>query len=366
MISFFHVIPEWVELVSLAFCIGALVCRLWVLAPSASPELPDQENLLALMWRLFGIGIAAMIASSVVNLLMRASEISGRPLSDVFSVLPVVMFRTHLGRVFLVRIGVLILLLLTLMAAGRYRNSRGLPAFMLCIALVISMTESASGHASDKGDFSIPEITDWLHLMASSVWGGGLLVLSVVILPALVGKGNRTAADIADVARRFSGIAGFAVGVVGITALYNSLVYVGSFGAFWKTSYGWAASAKIFLFLLILYLGAFNRYVSVPLLQECACISSDRQGVIERIAVHFFPRYLCTEDKSLIAVRFKWSVKVEALLIIGILFCAAYLRHEVPARHVSHLEHGGEKGHSMQHHDGDGMDTHPDHKNQRQ
>src|SRR5208282_2346319 len=102
---------------------------------------------------------------------------------------------------------------------------------MLAFTVVISMTLSASGHASDKGDFSIDEIMDWLHLVAVSVWGGGLCVLSIVVLPRLMGPDDRRKLLIADIAGRFSKMAGIAVGIVASTALYNFLVYVGSFEA---------------------------------------------------------------------------------------------------------------------------------------
>jgi len=364
--AFLHTIPEWFVLISLTFCIGTLVCRLWVLGASADNEVAYQGHLLTRLWRSFGIGIAVLIASSIADLFVRAMEISGQPLSAVFPVLPAVVFRTHIGHVWLMRMAALILLSLTFAAGRGHRNSRGFLFVMLGFALVISMTESASGHASDKGDFSAPEIIDWLHLMASSVWGGGLLILSLVILPELARQGEGIAPLNASVARRFSGIAGFAVGIVAITSLYNAWSYVGSFGAFWKTSYGWTATAKIFLFSLVMYLGAFNRYVSVPLLQQCSCLSSSSPGIMERIAVRFFPRYLCTEEKSLIFLRFIWSVKVEALLIIGILLCAALLRHEIPPRHALHMEHRGGEMHTMPHDNGNSPDTHPAHHNHPQ
>ncbi len=115
---------------------------------------------------------------------------------------------------------------------------------MLCIAVIIAMTESASGHASDKGDFSIPEIMDFLHLLAAGAWGGGLFALSLVILPKLARAGDQAAALIADIARRFSRIAGIAVGIIAITALYNAWSFVGSFEAIWTSPYGWTVFAK--------------------------------------------------------------------------------------------------------------------------
>lgn len=346
MNTFIHIIPEWLELIALAFCIGTLVCRLLVLQASIETESP-QGNLLSIMWRLFGIGIAVMIAGAVGNILIRAIEISGQPFSEVFPVLPTVVFRTHLGHAWLIRITALMFLSVIFMVGRRFRDSHEFLFFMLCVTLFISMTESASGHASDKGDFSIPELTDWLHLLAASIWGGSLLILSVAVFPELAKQGEQVAPLNASFAMRFSRIAGIAVGVIAITALYNAWVYVGSLGAFLKTPYGWTAIAKTFLFSIIVYLGAFNRYVSVPLLQQCACYDSKRPGIIERIAGRFFPRYLCTREKSLVFLRFMWSVKVEAILMVGVLLCAALLRHEVPARHQSHLEHTMEKSHTV-------------------
>lgn len=346
MTIFIHTIPEWLELVALAFCIGTLVCRLLVLEASIETESP-QGNLLSIMWRLFGIGIAAMIAGSVGDILIRAMEISGQPFTAVFPVLPTIVFRTHLGHAWLIRISALILLSVIFIVGRRFRDSHGFLFFMLCVTLVISMTESASGHASDKGDFTIPEIMDLLHLLAASIWGGGLLILSVAVLPGLAKQGEQVALLNASFAMRFSRIAGIAVGVIVITALYNAWVYVGSIGAFLKTPYGWTAIAKTFLFSIIIYLGAFNRYVSVPLLQQCACYDSKHPGIMERIAGHFFPQYLCTKEKSLYFSRFILSVKVEAVLMVGVLLCAALLRHEVPARHYLHLQHTMEKSHTM-------------------
>jgi putative copper export protein len=336
-----HFLPEWLELVSLAFCIGALVCRLWVFTPSAGAGFSYQKGLLAGMWRLFGVCIAAMIASSIANLLLFAAQMSGQPFSALFPVLPTVIFRTHIGRVWLIRIAALILLSVALKAGSRHRDSHGFLSFMLAVTIVIAMTESASGHASDKGDFSIPEITDWLHLLSASIWGGGLMVLSVVILPKLIKAGDQAAPLIAGVARRFSKIAGIAVAIIAITALYNAWFYVGSFEAFRKAFYGQIVLAKILLFLLLISLGAFNRYVRVPLLQEWAGFAPGKQGIIYRIAAGLRTRFVRHKNGQQIALRFKRGVRAEAFLMILVLLCVALLRHEIPARHYLHLQHTG-------------------------
>jgi len=117
--------------------------------------------------------------------------------------------------------------------------------------------------------------------------------------------------------------------------------------------------AKIVLLLVLINLGAFNRYVSVPLLQEWAGIFAEGRGFFTRIAVRVFPRLELKKDGYQIALRFMRIVRVEAVLIIALLLCAALLRHEIPARHLAHMGHGaanhpnagGSVDHHMDHHD---------------
>jgi putative copper export protein len=219
------------------------------------------------------------------------------------------------------------------------------------------MTASASGHASDAGDLSMPEIIDWLHLLAACLWGGGLMVLSLSILPNLVREQDRTASLTADVAGRFSQIAGIAVGVTSVSALVNLWYYVKFLDALWKTPYGRTVIAKIVLFGFLVGLGAFNRYVSIPLLKERAGIPVDKPDILGRLAGAFFAPFKRNLGGGRIAPVFKRLVRTETLLIIGVLFCAALLRHGVPARHMSQMGHVREGGayHKMD----NGHDSHP-------
>lgn len=329
-----HTIPEWLELIFLAFCIGIGVCSLWVLDDAA-----DISIFIPRMWRLFAISAAAMAASSIGDLFVRAAEMSGQPLLAVFPVLPTVVLRTHLGHVWLARIVAIIWLLILLFAGKRYRDRRVFMASLIGILAVIAMTKSASGHAADAGDFSIAEFVDWSHLMAVSFWGGGLIVLSAAIFPN-VAEPDEQPALIAGIAGRFSRIAGYAVGVIAITAALNARSFVGSFDALHRSPYGWTVTAKIGLFLILISLGAYNRYVAVPFLQKQASPNpaSLRIGRFIRFPA-FYP----------IAQEFIFRVRVEAFLLLVVLFLASLLRHEIPARHFAHLRHEGMAGHGAMH-----------------
>jgi len=354
-----QVIPEWVNLVGLALCIGVVSCRLWVLEPSTGRK-DYQRDIIPGMWKLFYFGLAMLTAGSIVGLLMRSSELTGRSFPAFFPLLPTVLFLTHYGRVWLVRIAALILLVFLTAAGKRNRDSATFLIFIFFLVLIVSVTGSATGHASDAGDFSFPEMMDWLHTLAASFWGGGLMVLSSAVLPKLTPSGERMAARIAGAARRFSVIAGAAVGVLVITALYNFWAYVRTASALSQTAYGLAVAAKIILFFVLINLGAFNRYVRVPLLQEWAGRPVGKEGFISRVANLFFTPFKRDLDGHELAVRFKRSVWVEASLVVMVLFCAGLLRHEIPARHAEHMlmRQQGE-GHSKTHSSGSMNMDHP-------
>ncbi len=356
----FHIVPAWLEIVFLVFVVGVLASLLWVFPSAARADLPERERLSARLWRFLAVSIAAALASGFVNLLVRTAEMSGSPVQDLFPLLPTVILKTHFGTVWLIRIAGLVLLWAFVTTGGKHRDSRPGLYVLLGIAAVVTMTESASGHAADAGDFSVAELVDWLHLFAACLWGGGLLVLSLMILPFLANAGGREAQSIAGAGSRFSRMGGIAVATIVFTALYQARVYVGSVDALVKAPYGRTIIAKIVLLVCLLVLGAFNRYISVPRLREWAGFPPARRRILSRLAGFFLGPFARNLKGAPVAKRFGRSVLIEAFLIIGVLLCAALLRHEVPARHFMHGEHAGENGHSLQHHGGSPHSTHHD------
>jgi putative copper resistance protein D len=329
-------IPEWIELVSLSCLIGTLTGGIWIFPPSGDPQ--ENENTMGRAWQLFGACIIAMILTSVVCFFLRASEMSGQPFPEVWGMLPTVLFRTHFGHIWLVKVSALLALGIVFTAGMRNRTKRAYLFLPLILCIVISMTESASGHASDAGDFSLPEFWDWLHLIAASVWGGGLFALSTSVLPALEKRGwNQEEAWVtAGIARRFSAMAVAAVGLIAVTAFCNSVLYVGSFAALVKTPYGRTATLKLLLFVAVIGLGVFNRYVSVHLLQSKAGLIPGRRGM-RRIIWNRFGEGPHGKTVSELLRNFSRAVKIEAVLILAILLGAALLHHQIPARHLARM-----------------------------
>jgi putative copper export protein len=204
----------------------------------------------------------------------------------------------------------------------------------------MAMTRSASGHAADWGDPTFPELIDWVHLIASSLWGGGLLALSIAILPAAFRLPTRRRQCIATIAHRFSTLAGVTLAGVLLTGVYNAWVQLGTIRALWEVSYGRMLLAKLFLIIPLIALGASNHYTSVPLLQRWSAPPGPRRAR-PRILVVIQRRTTGQGRERAVRLvrRFAWKARAEVIFVVGILICTALLLHGAPARHAMHREH---------------------------
>jgi uncharacterized membrane protein len=266
---------------------------------------------------------------------------SGQPLLSILPLLSIVLFHTHYGWVWLLRPVALTALWMGWWMGKHRLRSRLFPALMFGAGALMAMTRSASGHAADWGDLTFPELIDWLHLMASALWGGGLIPLSLVVLPAAL-KHPEQRQVIATVARRFSLLAGFALAGILLTGLYNAWLQVGTLSAMWKTPYGQTLLAKLCLLMPVLILGVFNRYISVPLLQQWAGRPLPTPLLVDRLPVI---RRLITDrlgpHEMRLGRQFRRKVLTEAIVVGGILMCTALLLHGTSGRHDTHMDHGG-------------------------
>lgn len=333
-----HIIPTLLDLLALFICIGALAICLWILPLTGDgPDSTCHGILRVRLWRLLVLGIAALTVSSIAELSMRAKEMSDRPFGALLLVVPRVLSQTHYGRAWLIRAVALVVLWAGWWSCRRRPDSKNRPpAFMLGAGALIALSRSISGHAADWGDLTLPELMDWLHLMAASVWGGGLLVLSSIVLPTAVDLSNQRPSLFVDITRRFSSLAGVALGVIVVTAAYNAWLHAGSFRAIWGTPYGRILIPKALLLLVLSALGALNRYTGVPLLEGSLGRTLTSQGLFFRLFISscfYFKRGRL--DWRSIVYQFIRRVKLEAILVLIVLILTAILLHEVPARYFT-------------------------------
>jgi copper transport protein len=100
--------------------------------------------------------------------------------------------------------------------------------------------------------------SDVIHLAAAAVWLGGIVAL------VLAFRAMTDARPLAAMVRRFSDVALIAVGIVAVTGVTMAWIILPSAGELTSTGYGLALLVKVALVVVLITLGAFNRYRLVP------------------------------------------------------------------------------------------------------
>ena len=310
---FLATIGRWLGLVALAVLVGGLVLDLIVL-PRHVGELASARRRIG---RWTTVTVVVLIVSSAVDLLARARIMSGGDLAQVGAALPLVLTRTHFGAIWIARGVVLGLLVIVSVFRSLPFRIAG-----LVLALGVALTGSLTGHASDWGDRSFTVLVDFLHAVAALSWTGGLFGFALTVRQDW---GAWSTELVGMVARRFSRLAGYCLLVVVSSGIYNTWAQVPTVTALWTTTYGVALLLKIFLALVLAFLGAINRYLLLP------GLGSGRSVCGAVIA------------PSAAAASLSRLVGREALVAVVVFGCTAVLGESTPKSHEGHVPPGADR-----------------------
>lgn len=276
------------------------------LLPESGVRPVDAAATRRLFLRLFTLAVVALWLTSLAWLWTRTAAMSGQPAWTALSVVPTVLFRTHFGAVWWLR---LIALVWTSIAVPFvWRNGKcwrwpAMAALMLGLAC-IAASRSAAGHAAANGDWTLREIMDWLHWLSIATWGGSLIGALVLIFPRLH---HVPAAQRARFASRFSLLASGALAGVLITGIYAAWHMLPAPAALWSSHYGRLLALKLLFVAGMMALGALNHYRLVPAMQSASDVRQ-RAGA----------RGLCA------------SVLLESVLLLVVLGVTAVLLGAMP------------------------------------
>lgn len=154
---------------------------------------------------------------------------------------------------------------LTLAAALLGRGAPSGPrrvAVLVATAVAVS-APALTGHTRATTPEALTVATDVLHLMAGSVWLGGLAGLALV-LPDLAGRG----AMAAEVLSRFSSAAAGVLAALVATGSVLAWRILGSWGGLLDTTYGQLLLVKLGLVLVVVAIAAWNRWSLLPRLRQ--------------------------------------------------------------------------------------------------
>lgn len=244
-----------------AFGIGAF--RIYAFAGAVIPAAaPARVALDARLARAMLAGAVVALVSAIAIIPFTAAEMTG---SDAAALGPgiwhAVLFDTRFGHVWCWHIGAAVALL-ALAALPRWPWQ---DAAATLAALLVLASLGLTGHAAmDMGGAPTHEINQMAHLVAAGLWLGGLLPLGMLLRRATRADGVAFVPLARTALPHFSQIGYVAVALLAITGTVNSVMLVGSLGAFVTTPYGRLLAVKILLFLAMIGLALANRFRLMP------------------------------------------------------------------------------------------------------
>ena len=257
------------------FLAGLVMFVVLVWLPTNGAEQVEQRKAVNLFCRWMWMLVGLLVVSGLVEIPLYAVRASGEDLSP--GLLVEALFDTRVGQLWIERI---LLGIVTVIVATHGASLRRRPGYMaslrrsafraklrrssywwgaaVVLGILLLMTLTQQSHAAADGRF-LPFVADWLHLMAASLWMGGLLGFPILLIgPLRVMPPQARAKLLGSVVPRFSKLATMAVMSLILTGLVAILLHVPSLSALFSTSYGRALTMKLGLVVLLLAIGGLN------------------------------------------------------------------------------------------------------------
>jgi len=233
-------------------------------------------------WLLVALGAGLGVVVGVLGVLLQGAEAAGLSLwsSVRWSVISSTL-DSRFGWVWGIRAALLALTLVVL-ALPRHRL-RGV--WLAGVGAYLVITPALAGHASIQSPVWVFFPVNVLHVLAASVWVGGIvaIVLALPLATRAVEPAQRTRL-LLDVLGRFSPLALAAVAVIACTGIVEAYIDVRTVHALTTTTYGELVLLKTGLLGILIGLGAINRERIIPTLRRlvAAAATPAQTGVLLR------------------------------------------------------------------------------------
>ncbi len=250
-------LARWAYVVSLSLLIGAVGFRLIVLRGRELP--PRLSN------RLYFVAAAGGVATlnvGVAAFVMRAADALQLPLVDLlYGDLSPMATKTRFGIAFIAMTLGFALATALVLVAWIFDAARLLwPAFAVALGFATGL--SLAGHQGVEPNSTwATGLADWLHLVAATLWVGGLLCLALCVWP--LAPELRRAAFLS-----FSRVATVLVAVLLLAGTYISIARLPAVADLWETSYGRTLLVKLAVVCVALAWGAAHHFLVRPRLER--------------------------------------------------------------------------------------------------
>jgi copper transport protein len=233
---------------ALLLMVGAVFFRLLVWPRTNAPRWPA---------RLLLGGAFAGLLASLAGIALQGALGAGVGIDHAFDTAVLDgSLTTRTGEAWLLR-AVVWAVVLAFLALYRGFHARGEAVALAVPTAVLVGSLPYAGHADTQSPRAVLIPADVLHVIAAGAWLGGLVLLLVCFWPRR--SSRQPGAGAAEATARFSRLALPAIAALVLAGSVQAWFYLGSIGAFFDSTYGWALVAKIALLALIVALAAGNR-----------------------------------------------------------------------------------------------------------
>ena len=310
--AWLQALARWVSYIGLTVVVGVFSIWLLVLRPAISPAWQAGPRLTRRVRGIGYVGVAVALAGSLLALYVQVDGANDD--SGFFSAVSTTLTDTRLGRIWLLRVVLLLASAVVLMSAAWWwpRRQRVLTLLTLCVCASPALPFALVSHASAQTNGRTVAIAfDMAHLLAVSVWIGGLIVLVGALIPTLrdlTPTGRRVV--LARSLPRFSAVSLTSWAVILFTGLYAGWLQIGNWSALRETAYGTSLTIKLLLIIPVLAIAAVNLLVVSRHIKRAS------------------------DDRSTIrwSRRFALTVTSEVVVVIAILLVVGRLTSQAPAR----------------------------------
>lgn len=320
---------RWVSLLAMLALLGGFVFRFYLLEPSLQHievahevrAVKTAKKVARTRWhQLTLLAFVLFFAGNVAEVAVQANTVAG---NVSFASLQAILLGSRFGQLWFLRVGIIAACAVVLWLESRRGKLPQLDLILIVLANIALFTRSLNSHSAAGGNFSLPVISDWLHLFGVAVWVGGLCYfawLMPFVWRALEPKAR--SAWIAHIIPQFSILGLCSTIVIALTGIYNTTQQipaldilttrvVPSVQEVTQGTYSETLLIKVGFFAVMIGFGALNLLFLSPR----------------------FRRFIHEPEKSAgLFSRFRLTVGAEVLLGLSAIFLAGMLTLSVPPR----------------------------------
>lgn len=202
--------------------------------------------------KITGVALVGVLVSNFVMIAVQTVRLETSPI-DVLG--------TTFGATWLMRMIITIILLgiwFWMERKPHLTNKKHVPMLIVSLALIFTTTMFGHGTASE---LVAPMILDYVHNLLASVWIGGVIFFSFVILPTLAKLDwMEKEKTVLAILPRYSGMVTIALGILIVTGPTLLWFLESDVTSITNSTYGFLIFAKIFLALIMIGLGAYFQF----------------------------------------------------------------------------------------------------------